>query len=350
MLNPAMPMEFLEQAALTIVGRTPLLVVNYRYMGREGRIHVKAEHYNLTGSVKDRMALHILRKAYEQGTLKPGDPIIEVSSGNTGIAFAALGRALGHPVTIFVPEGVSPGAADLIRSLGARLKPVTREEGGFQGAVERARDLAARNPRSFLPGQFSNDENILCHREGIGPELRFQLGHLGLRPDAFVAGVGTGGTLMGVGAYLKERNSLVRVHPLEPMTERSKTGEYRKGMHRIQGLSDEFVTDLVRPGLLDAPIQVLDGDAIRLAQMLGSRLGLGVGFSSGANLLGAILVQEKMGRDAVVATLFPDDNKKYVGTDLMRPEPMNIQFVSPFIELVSYRAVRCFDLWPGDSI
>jgi cysteine synthase A len=173
---------------------------------------------------------------------------------------------------------------------------------------------------------------------------------MGLRPDAFLAGVGTGGTVMGVGAFLREHIPVVRIHPLEPANSPTLSTGHKVGKHRIQGISDEFVPDIVKLDQLDKVVSVDDGDAILMAQMLAAHLGLGVGISSGANLLGAIKVQEQLGGEAVVVTLFPDDNKKYLSTDLMREEPVNPSFLSPFIDLLSYQATRTpRRTFPGSS-
>lgn len=332
--------SFLEQASFALVGQTPLLTVNYRYLGRPRRIHVKAENFNLTGSVKDRMALHILHRAYERGELRPGAPIAEATSGNTGISFAALGRALGHPVTIFMPDWMSQERKSLLRGLGAAVRLVSREEGGFLGSVRLAKEMQIEHPDCFLPSQFSIEENVAAHRETTGPEIESQLARLGLRPEAFVAGVGTGGTVMGVGSFLRRSFPTVQIHPLEPANSPTLTTGHKVGQHRIQGISDEFIPAIVKLDTLDSVVSVDDGDAIHMAQMLASCLGLGVGISSGANLLGAIKIQEQLGGDAVVVTLFPDDNKKYLSTDLLREEPVKPTFLSPFVELISYEATR----------
>ena len=157
------------------IGNTPLLAIRCRFRGRERLIYAKAEHLNLTGSIKDRMALHILATAYGSGALQPGDTIAEATSGNTGIAFAALGRALGHPVTIFMPEWMSRERHELIRSLGASVVPVSREEGGFLGSIQRAEALATYQPHVFLPRQFENTANVTAHERTTGPEIWWQL-------------------------------------------------------------------------------------------------------------------------------------------------------------------------------
>jgi cysteine synthase A len=323
-----------------LVGNTPLLGIECRVRGRKRIVYAKAEQLNLTGSIKDRMALHILRRAYLRGTLKPGAPIAEATSGNTGISFAAVGRALGHPVTIFMPDWMSQERKDLIRSLGAEVRLVSQQEGGFLGAIRLAEEFAARTPGAFLPRQFSNADNLEAHAETTGPEIWWQLRFQDLKPDAFVAGVGTGGTVMGVGRYLRSMRPSVKVHPLEPSNSPTLSVGRRVGKHRIQGISDEFIPPIVDLSSLDAVVAVDDGDSILMAQKLARELGLGVGISSGANFLGAIAVQDRLGEDAVVVTVFADDNKKYLSTDLMREEPVREGFLSPTVELLGAAAYR----------
>ena len=321
-----------------LVGNTPLLAIDLEYQGRPRRLYAKAENLNMTGSIKDRMALHILRKGYERGALAPGAPIAEATSGNTGISFAALGRAMGHPVTIFMPDWMSQERKDLIRSLGADIRLVSREEGGFLGSIRLSEAFAQEHPGCFLPGQFANQDNPEAHAITTGPEIWWQLRSLELQPDAFVAGVGTGGTIMGVGGYLKQMRPAVQVHPLEPANSPTLSTGCKVGKHRIQGISDEFSPAIMRLDEVERIVAVDDGDAILMAQKLSRQLGLGVGISSGANLLGALMVQERMGRDAVVVTVFADDNKKYLSTDLMRDEPARDGFLSPHIQLKGFHA------------
>ena len=323
----------------SLVTNTPLLAIKYAWQGRRRTVYAKCEHLNFTGSIKDRMALHILERAYEEGRLAPGDTIAEATSGNTGISFAALGRALGHPVTIFMPNWMSRERVDLIASFGARIVLVSREEGGFLGSISRARDMAASNARVFLPEQFANSANPAAHELTTGPEIAAQLGTIGLVPDAFVAGVGTGGTVMGVGHALRRYAPRVRVHPLEPASSPTLSTGCKVGHHRIQGISDEFIPPVVDLSQLDEVIAAHDGDAILLAQRLAAELGLGVGISSGANLAGAIELQNQMGDDAVVVTVFPDSNKKYLTTDLVREEPLRPEYLAPEVELVGFEAL-----------
>ncbi|SMP56243.1 PLP-dependent cysteine synthase family protein [Anoxynatronum buryatiense] len=323
-----------------MIGKTPLLKIFYRLRGEVYSLYAKAEHYNLTGSIKDRMALHIIRKAYEEGTLNPGDMIIEATSGNTGISFSAIGRALGHPVMIFMPDWMSHERMNLIRSFGAEISLVSSEEGGFLGSIQMAADKALELRSAFLPRQFSNENNCNAHFLSTGPEIAQQTQWLNARLQAFVAGVGTGGTVMGIGKFLKGHDPKVQVHPLEPLNSPTLSTGHKVGKHRIQGISDEFIPDIVRLDQLDEIISVDDGDAIIMAQKMAKDLGLGVGISSGANVLGAISVQQQYQSKQCVVTVLSDDNKKYLSTDLMKPEPAKEGFLAPEVELLDYQVCR----------
>ncbi|HCT93427.1 MAG: cysteine synthase [Bacteroidetes bacterium GWE2_39_28] len=324
----------------SLVGNTPLLEIFFKYKGQERRIYAKSENLNMTASIKDRMAFTILYKSYKNGSLKPGDTIIEATSGNTGIAFCAMGRAMGHPVVIFMPNWLSVERYNLIQSLGAKINLVTKDEGGFVGSIAMAEKLAKETENSFLPRQFSNENNILAHFETTGPEIWSQMTFRNLMPDAFVAGVGTGGTIMGTGRFLRKMNPKIRLHPLEPANSPTLTTGYKVGSHRIQGISDEFIPSIVKLDELNEVLQVDDGDAIIMAQRLSAELGISVGISSGANFLGALIAQNKIGPDANVVTIFSDCNKKYLSTDLMRQEPVKNGFYSPDIELLSFRSFK----------
>jgi len=303
----------------------------------------------MTGSIKDRMAFHILHSAYQQNRIAPDAVIVEATSGNTGIAFAAIGRALGHRVVIFMPDWMSQERVALIRSFGAEVVPVSREQGGFVGSIGMTEEYAARHENVFLPRQFSNEANAEAHEMTTGPEIRAQLQVAGVKADAFVAGVGTGGTIMGVGRHLRRFDPAVRLHPVEPVESPTLSTGCKVGHHRIQGVSDEFVPAILALDDLDEVIGVHDGDAILMAQKLGSQIGLAVGISSGANFLAALIAQESLGPDAVVATAFPDDNKKYLSTDLLREEPVRANYLAPEVELIRYEAFRrvcstCLDI------
>ncbi|MFA8342503.1 MAG: PLP-dependent cysteine synthase family protein [Rhodothermaceae bacterium] len=324
----------------SLIGNTPLLQIEFEYKGNIRMLYAKAENLNMTGSIKDRMAFHIIKKGYERGLLKPGARIIEATSGNTGIAFSAIGRALGHPVTIFMPDWMSDERKNLIKSLGADIVLVSKEQGGFLGSIEMAEELAAADENTFLPRQFSNQDNAQAHFDTTGPEIWWQLQFRNLIPNAFVAGVGTGGTVMGTGEFLQTKNLAMKIHPLEPSNSPTMSTGYKVGKHRIQGISDEFIPEIVKLDKLNNIVAVDDGDAIIMAQKLAAELGLGVGISSGANFLGALKIQEKIGSEKCVVTIFPDDNKKYLSTDLLGNEPVKEGFMAPDVKLINVKSFK----------
>lgn len=326
-----------------LIGNTPLLAIHFHFHGKRRTIFAKAEHLNLSGSIKDRMALHIISSAYRDGTIKKGDTIVEATSGNTGIAFAAIGHAFGNPVHIFMPEWMSCERISLIRSYGATVTLVSRDEGGFVGSIAMCEQFERDHENVFLPHQFSNEANPEAHCLTTGPEILAQLGQVGFTPDAFVAGVGTGGTIMGTARFLRESCPHTKLHPLEPAESPTLTIGHNVGHHRIQGISDEFIPAICELDNLDEIISVSDGDSILMAQKLAAVLGLAVGISSGANFLGALIALEKLGADAIVATVFSDDNKKYLSTALVGDEPVRDDYLSPHIELFGYQTIGRVD-------
>lgn len=330
--------EKFEQMA-AMIGHTPLAEISFRYRGELRRIFAKVEYYNLTGSIKDRVAFYILRKAYEDGTIRPGDQIAEATSGNTGIAFSAMGSYLGHRVVIYMPDWMSVERINLMQSYGAEVRMVSKEEGGFLGSIRMTEELAQQGG-VFLPRQFSNEDNVLAHYETTGKEIADQLAAIGLKADGVVAGVGTGGTVMGIGRRLREVNPDCRVHPLEPINSPTLSTGYKTGVHKIQGISDEFIPSIVHLDEMDEIVSVDDTDSIIMARMLSEQLGIGVGVSSGANFLGAVMAQEMQGSDSVIVTAFADDNKKYLSTDYSKPQEMKESYLSGQIELVSVKTYR----------
>ena len=323
-----------------LIGNTPLLAIDYMFREKRRTVYAKAENLNMTGSIKDRMAFKIIENGYNSGSIVPGALIVEATSGNTGISFAAIGRALGHPVTIFMPDWMSQERKNIIKALGSEIKLIGRDAGGFLGCIESAEELAKSTEGAFLPRQFSNEDNIAAHYETTGPEIWWQMRYRSLCPDAFIAGVGTGGTIMGIGKFLREKNASIKLHPLEPANSPTLSTGHKIGKHRIQGISDEFIPPILDLDTLDEVIGVDDGDSIVMAQMLASRLGLGVGISSGANFIGAVQVQNDLGDDSVVVTVFPDDNKKYLSTDLLNEEELKAGFLSSQIDLLGVRAFK----------
>jgi len=326
-------------ALSSMIGSTPLLEISLKYKGELRKIYVKAEYYNLTGSIKDRIALHCMRKAYAKGTVKPGDIIAEATSGNTGIAFSAVCSYLGYKVVIYMPDWMSSERINLIRSYGAEIRLVSKEEGGFVGSIAKTEEIA-KEGGIFLPCQFSNEDNIEAHFTSTGPEIVKQLEKFGLIPDAIVAGVGTGGTVMGIGNFIKCINPNAKVYPLEPESSPTMSTGYRIGKHRIAGISDEFIPALMKMDKVDGIIAVDDGDSIIMAQMLSRQLGLGVGISSGANLLGALKVGDLIGGNQTIVTIFSDDSKKYLSTDYVKEEPVKANFLTSQIELIGYKSVK----------
>jgi len=327
------------KALTRLVGNTPLISIHFRYHGTHRILFAKSEYLNLTGSIKDRMAVRILQQAYADGAIAPGDTIAEATSGNTGISFAAIGRMLGHPVKIFMPDWMSQERVHLIRSYGAEVVSVSKGDGGFLGSIRMCEEYATSHKGVFLPRQFSNPANCESHEETTGPEIWSQLASVGKRPQAFVAGVGTGGTVMGVAKCLRRHDPSIRIHPVEPVESPTLTTGCKVGNHRIQGISDEFVPEILQLKELNEVIAIPDGDAILMAQRLATSLGLAVGISSGCNFLAALQAQEKIGPEAAVVTVFCDDNKKYLSTALMSDEPIKPGYRSPEIELLGFGTV-----------
>lgn len=325
-----------------LVGNTPMLRLQYTYKGKTNCIYVKCEHYNLTGSIKDRMALYIMYKAYTTGQIQATDKIVEATSGNTGIAFSAIGKALGHDVTIIMPNWLSKERTDIIKSMGAEVVLISKEQGGFLGSIRLSEEMAAEGG-VFLPRQFENQYNAEAHARTTMHEVYLQLEKLGLKPNAIVAGVGTGGTIMGAKNYFKAIDPQIGVHPLEPAESPTLTTGYKVGSHRIQGISDEFIPAIVKLDELDEIIQAQDGDAIIMAQKLARQLGLAVGISSGANVIGAIRLKEQLGDEAVVVTFLSDSNKKYLSTDLVKEEPVREGYLSTDTDFVGYEPIPRLD-------
>jgi cysteine synthase A len=328
------------QSLFELIGNTPLLAITFSYKKSVRTIYAKAEHLNLTGSIKDRMALHILLQAYEAGRLRPGDTIMEATSGNTGIALAAIGKAMGHPVVIYMPDWMSLERVKLIESYGAEVIPVSREAGGFLGSIRMTNHQAACRNDVYLPQQFANHSNCEAHALTTGPEIVEQLSLQGLSPAAFVAGVGTGGTIMGISQSLRKHFPHIKIFPVEPAESPTLSTGHKVGTHRIQGISDEFVPEILKLESLDEILSVSDGDSILMAQKLAGHLGLGVGISSGCNFIAAVIAQERLPQGSVVVTVLCDDNKKYLSTDLFKKESVRDTYLSPGIELLDLHVIR----------
>lgn len=313
-----------------LIGNTPMIKINYEIEGKIKSIYTKLEYYNLTGSIKDRMAYHIIDEAKKSRVLKDNQPIIEATSGNTGISFSALGSYFNHEVHIFMPDWVSIERKKLMEMYGAHVYLVSKEEGGFLKCIEKADELALKI-NGFRPNQFENLDNVLAHYNTTGQEIIDKLPNV----KYFVSGIGTGGTLIGIGKKLKEIGT--KIYALEPDTLPVITKGVSKGEHKIEGIGDEFVPEIVDLSIIEEILLINDLDSINMARMLAKDLGLGVGISSGANLLAAIILNEKF-NDKVV-TVFPDDNKKYLTTLLSEKIDNNPNFLSNKIKLINYEIV-----------
>ena len=322
-----------------LYGNTPLIEVAFKYKNKNRKIYAKYEAFNFSGSIKDRIAIHILRKAYENNQIKAGDIIVEATSGNTGIAFSALGRALEHKVKIFMPDWLSKERYDAIALYGAEIIKISKEEGGFLRSIKEANNFVEKNSNSFCPQQFINIENVNAHFESTAPEIFSQLEKLHLKPTHFIAGVGTGGTIMGFKKYCQRHNSEVKCHPLEPLNSPTlSTGGKKIGSHRIQGISDEFIPEILKLDALEKIVSVDDADAVIMAQKI-NQAGLSVGISSGANFIGALkLLEESPNDEAVIVTIFCDSALKYLSTDLCRVENLKPHLLSPDVEILSVKA------------
>ena len=322
-----------------MISNTPLLEITFKYKGIEKKIYAKAEYYNLSGSIKDRVAYYILSEAYKKGTIKQGDTIVEATSGNTGIAFSAMAAYLGHPMIVFMPDWMSEERIKIMESYGAKVILVSREEGGFLGSVAKSEELS-KEDGFFLPGQFSNYDNVMAHITDTGAEVLKQLQKIEKTPDCVVAGVGTGGTIMGLAKAFKDVNPSCLAMPLEPLNSPTLSTGCKTGFHRIAGISDEFIPSICKLDELDDIVSVDDIDSIIMAQKLARELGIGVGISSGANFIGSVMALEKLGADACCVTVFADDNKKYLSTDYSKRFEQREEYISSHIELIRAKAIR----------
>lgn len=322
-----------------MIGNTPLLEITLKYKVEIRKVYAKAEYYNLTGSIKDRVAYYILENAYKTGKIKENDIIAEATSGNTGIAFSALGSYLGHKVIIYMPDWMSRERINLMKSYGAEIRLVSKEEGGFLGSIKMTEELAEKGG-VFLPCQFSNEDNTMAHYFTTGEEISDQLKAIGLTADGVVAGVGTGGTVMGIAKRLRENNVECKAFPLEPLNSPTLSTGYKTGAHRIQGISDEFIPPILKMEEMYNVISVDDIDSIIMSKMLSQHFGIGVGISSGANILGCLKAQDMIGSDKVIVTVLADDNKKYLSTDYSDDWEIKDNYMTKDIELVSVKAYR----------
>ena len=309
------------------LGETPIIKIKYIFDGKEKAIFAKLESYNITGSIKDRVAYYMIEGAYKTGKLKKNMEIVEATSGNTGISLAAMGMYFKNPVHIFMPDWASKERVNLMKMYNAKVTLVSKEQGGFKKAIEMAKEYAEKN-NAFYANQFENENNILAHYNITGKQI---VEDLGKNIGAFVSGIGTGGTLMGVAKRLKEANKNIKIYALEPDKMPLLTENKIISNHKIEGIGDDFIPKLVDRSLIDKVFVINDDDAVNMARKLALELGLGVGISSGANMLASVLAGEEN-----VVTVFADDNKKYLSTELSDSVVDNEKFISNKIELLGY--------------
>ena len=315
------------------IGNTPMIKIKYKNNEKINYIYTKLESYNPTGSIKDRVAYYMINKAKERGELKENMPIVEATSGNTGISLSAFGAYFKHPVYIYMPDWASTERVQLMKNYGANVTLISKKQGGFKKCLEEAEKFAKEN-NGYWSNQFANTDNLLAHYETTGEEIIKQLPE---KVSAFISGVGTGGTLMGIGRKLKKYNKNIKIIALEPDKMPLISQNKIIGNHKIEGIGDDFVPDLLDKNLLDEVILVNDEDAINMSRRLAKELGLGVGISSGANLIASIIYQEKENKP--VATVFADDNKKYLSTDLSKNIDTNSEYISNKIKLLDYEVI-----------
>lgn len=316
-----------------LIGDTPLLRLN-RFAEKsnlKAEIIAKLEWFSPAGSIKDRIALYIIQKSKQNGELKDGQPIVEVTSGNTGISFSAIGAFYGHDVHIFMPDWVSVERRNLIEMYGAHVHLVSKEEGGFKKALELAEDFAKEN-NAFRPLQFDNELNVEAQYKTTGQEIIDAVPNV----NAFVSGIGTGGTLMGIGKRLKDSNPDSKIIALEPSTLSILKMGMEEGSHLIEGIGDDFIPGIVDQSAIDEIVLIHDCDAINMSKRIAKEFGLGIGISSGANFLAGVLMNSD---ELTIATVFADDNKKYITTKLSEEIDENSDLISNKIKLIDFEVI-----------
>lgn len=307
-------MAKIYKSATELIGKTPLVEVTNieKDLGLEAKLLVKLEYFNPAGSVKDRIAFAMIKDAEEKGLLKADSVIIEPTSGNTGIGLASIAAAKGYRIILTMPETMSVERRNILKAYGAEIV-LTEGAKGMSGAIAKADELAKEIPNSFIPGQFVNPANPKAHRETTGPEIWEDTdGNV----DVFVAGVGTGGTLTGIGEYLKSKNPNVKIVAMEPATS-PVLSQGKSGPHKIQGIGAGFVPDVLNTKIYDEIITIENDDAFKTGKYLAKKEGILVGISSGAALKAAIeLAQRPENKGKTVVALLPDSGDRYYSTPL----------------------------------
>jgi len=297
---------FIYKNIIELIGNTP--IVKLKPEKGLADIYVKLEKFNPSGSIKDRAALQMILDAIENKKLKKGDTILEPTSGNTGVALAMIGKAMGYSVTLVMPSSMSQERKDIISSYGADLV-LTEPEKGMTGAIDKAYEMAKENKKYYIPNQFENPSNIKAHYISTGIEIYKEIPNI----DAFIAGVGTGGTLGGIGKYLKEQNKKIKILAVEPTNSAILSGE-DSGSHKIQGIGAGFIPAILDTSIIDKVIKISDQQAYETTKNILDSDGLYLGISSGANIAAAKILAKELGEGKIVVTVSPDGGEKYLST------------------------------------
>ncbi|SDX84340.1 cysteine synthase A [Paenibacillus sp. CF384] len=311
-------MARIVQSVTELIGDTPLVRLNRLVPEDSAEIYVKLEYQNPGASVKDRIAISMIEVAEQQGILKPGDTIVEPTSGNTGIGLAMVAAAKGYKAILVMPETMSVERRNLLRAYGAELVLTPGSE-GMNGAVRRAEELQAENPSYFIPQQFKNQANVKVHRETTGPEIVEAINSLDGKLDAFVAGIGTGGTISGAGEVLKQNFPGIKVVAVEPAASPLLSGG-GPGGHKIQGIGANFIPEILNREIYDQVITIENDEAFETARRAAKEEGILCGISSGAAIFAALKVAKELGKGKRVVAIVPSNGERYLSTPLFNFE------------------------------
>lgn len=311
-------MAKIVQSVTDLIGDTPLVRLNRLVPEDSAEIYVKLEYQNPGASVKDRIAISMIEVAEQEGRIKPGDTIVEPTSGNTGIGLALVAAAKGYKAILVMPETMSIERRNLLRAYGAELVLTPGSE-GMNGAVRKAEELAQENPSYFIPQQFKNQANVKIHRETTGPEIVEAINSLDGKLDAFIAGIGTGGTISGAGEVLKQNFPAIKVYAVEPAASALLSGG-NPGPHKIQGIGANFIPDILNREVYDGVITVENEDAFDYARRAAKEEGILCGISSGAAIYAALKVAKELGKGKRVVAIVPSNGERYLSTPLFNFE------------------------------
>ncbi|MEK8132993.1 cysteine synthase A [Paenibacillus filicis] len=311
-------MARLVQSITELIGDTPLVKLNRVVPEGSAEIYVKLEYQNPGASVKDRIAISMIEVAEQEGRIKPGDTIVEPTSGNTGIGLALVAAAKGYNAILVMPETMSIERRNLLRAYGAQLVLTPGAE-GMKGAIKRAEEIVAENPGYFIPQQFKNQANVKIHRETTGPEIVEAINSHDGKLDAFIAGIGTGGTITGAGGVLKENFPDIKIYAVEPAASPVLSGG-KPGPHKIQGIGAGFVPDILNTSLYDAVLTVENDDAFETSRRVAKEEGILGGISSGAAIFAALKVAKELGAGKRVVAVIPSNGERYLSTPLYQFE------------------------------